>query len=72
VNLVPTFHKKYKSIIQYHSRSDIEFYSAVDWVNNNTSGSVDIKRQISGNRAVLYIGFENSDDATFFKIKYGN
>ena len=42
----------------------------IDWINNNSDGSVDIKFAIEDAIDIVYFGFENEDDALYFKIKY--
>jgi hypothetical protein len=44
----------------------------LEWVNANSNGSVEVKVvEITHTFPdTIYIGFENPDDATFFKIKY--
>jgi hypothetical protein len=41
----------------------------MDWLNNNSNGSVDIKI-IEGQGYTMYVGFTDESDALFFKIKY--
>jgi hypothetical protein len=62
--VVPMFDKKYKTILKMKY---IPSYSEIlSWVNANSIGSVDVRLSMN----VIYIAFENSDDATFFSIKY--
>ena len=61
------FDKKYKTIVRVAPRLD--YMMLVDWLNKNSKGSVDI-RFVEGKGMELIVGFENPDDATFFKIKF--
>jgi hypothetical protein len=65
--LQPEFDKKYKVIVKYKYHS--EYISIMDWLNNNSNGSVDIKI-IEGQGYTMYVGFTDESDALFFKIKY--
>jgi hypothetical protein len=42
----------------------------IDWINNNSDGSVDVKFAHENKSQMVYFAFENDDDATYFKIKY--
>lgn len=70
VDPIPSFDKKYKTIITLNCKSD--YQEILHWINDNSGGSVDVKFDIGCGFGIekLYIGFEKSDDATFFKIKY--
>lgn len=75
------FDRKYKVILTFAYPDN--YIEMLDWVNTNSNGSVEISL---GNyirdpsipwyapagqlRKTVYVGFENLDDATFFKIKY--
>lgn len=62
------FDKKYKIIIKYNYGPG--YTEMLDWVNKNSKGSVDIKFDSDVTSRVLYLGFEEIDDALIFKIKY--
>ena len=73
VNKAPVFDKKYKIIIKHAYGSDVDWdipydEEMINWLNNNSIGSIDLK--FSENSRHYYIGFEDPDDALFFKIKY--
>ncbi len=66
---------RYKIIIKFLTPDN--YTEMLDWVNNNTNGSVKVEksRELYQNgptsaTSMIYMGFENPDDATFFKIKY--
>lgn len=74
---------KYKTIVKF-AYSD-NYTEILDWVNNNTNGDVKVETSIVpvGDLSApwyspaglqrpqsVHMGFENEDDATFFKIKY--
>jgi hypothetical protein len=64
---VPAFDTKYKVVVKY--QYEHEYVSIIDWLNNHSSGSVDIK--ISEGRGYeMFVAFENPDDALVFKIRY--
>lgn len=65
------FDRKYKIIIKYYygPRFNQQYdEEMVNWIQTNSNGSVDLK--ISDKSQHYYIGFEDPDDALFFKIKY--
>jgi len=62
------FDKKYKIIIEYNYGFD--YTEMLGWVNKNSKGSVDIKFDSNSLKSLLYLGFEELDDALVFKIKY--
>lgn len=75
------FHKRYKTIVSVH---DSEYLAIQDWLSSNSNGSVEIKMFVVtkyNNEWVQcspddignirpFVGFENEDDALFFKIKF--
>lgn len=74
IKVIPVFDKKYKVILEYEFNY-LQYYNRLDWVNENSNGSVEVKfSEIRSNPLYnrVYYAFENADDATFFKIKYGN
>jgi hypothetical protein len=66
----PVFDPKYKTVIRCECGP--MYLEMLEWVNNNSSGSVDAKFEIGFGHGidVIYLGFENKDDALVFKIKY--
>jgi hypothetical protein len=64
------FSAKYKNILKYPY--DTTYIEKVEWVNANSRDSVDIKFSVGSLTQIEYIhfGFENSDDALYFKIKF--
>lgn len=64
------FAAKYKNILKYPY--DTTYVEKVEWVNANSRNSVDIKFSVNSLTHIQYIyfGFENSDDALYFKIKF--
>ena len=65
------FDPKYKAIVKvnYGDRQHFDYDNdMMTWVSMNCPGSVDVKFPMDGRYYLL--GFENPDDATFFKIKY--
>jgi hypothetical protein len=74
---MPVFDKKYKIILQF--KRDDRYLDMIEWVDKNSNGSVDMKRNFALDQLgpthlaaiqTIFIGFEKEDDATFFKIKY--
>ena len=47
---------------------DAIYPAIMDWIETNSNGYVLIKYDPHNN--VMHIGFENTDDALFFKIKF--
>lgn len=70
--VIPKFDKKYKIILHY--LEDDSYFEKLDWVNKNSNGLVDMQVIQHTGQALchIYYAFENEDDATFFRIKYGN
>jgi len=64
----PIFDKKYSIIIKRNYQPG--YIDMLEWVNLNSNNSVDVKFNNAYGSEAIYIGFENSDDALFFKIKY--
>ena len=64
--VIPELDKRFKIVID--KVQDQYYYEMIDWLNLNTKGNVDIKP--FGNK--VRIGFEEMDDALYFRIKYGN
>ena len=62
--VTPIFDKKYSIIIK--CKYSVDHFELISWVNLNTRGAADVKIVPEA----VYIGFENSDDALFFKVKY--
>jgi len=65
------FDSNFKTIV----RHDLNEYfpEIVDWIDKNSSGRVSIKCDTKDKKnrlETLYIGFENSDDALVFKIRF--
>lgn len=74
------FDRKYKTVLKFTKTT--EYSSMIDWVDKNSTGLVSI-RQVSATlkidpstggflqiNSTVYVGFENEDDAIFFRIKY--
>jgi len=71
----PDFERKYKIIVRCDWPES--YPEMIDWLDKNSSGLVSIKsngtvdlNSLESRSQALYIGFENPDDALFFKIKY--
>lgn len=65
----PVFDKKYKTIVSVDVKHN--YQEMIYWLNDNTRGSVDIKLDHDFKQKIkVYVGFENSDDALFFKIRF--
>lgn len=64
----PVFDKKYKIVLKQDYVP--EYISMLEWVDLNSNKSVDIKFNNAYGMESIYIGFEDPDDALFFKIKY--
>ena len=49
-----------------------DYCEKIDWLNKNSKGAVSIQygEDIGPGLDGVYIGFEDPDDALFFKIKY--
>lgn len=46
------------------------YYDILDWVNQNSAGSVDVKFENSYGQEKIYIAFEREQDALLFKIRF--
>ena len=66
----PIFDSKFKIIIKQLYKSD--WLQMVEWVNSNSNGLVEVKFNNGYGSEAIYIGFVDSDDALFFKIKYSS
>lgn len=78
--LLPMFDKRFKIIVKCEYNE--YYYEMLNWINNNSNGMVEIKLSTTPYNmeyAVppnipwtkeVFVAFENTDDATFFKIKY--
>ena len=64
----PVFDRKYPTIIKTNYTHN--YLEMLDWVNSHSDGSVEVKFNNAYGSEAIYIGFENADDATYFKIKY--
>ena len=66
----PVFDPKYKTVIRCEAGPT--YLEMLEWVHKNSSGSVDVKFSIGFGYGVdaVYLGFEDTDDALIFKIKY--
>ena len=60
---------KCKTVIRCPYKKEKHF-EMLDWVNDNSSGLVDVVIVDWNNDTSVYVGFENEDDSIFFKIKY--
>ena len=69
-NTSPEFDPKYKVVVRVECSP--KYMEMLEWVNKNTAGNVDVKFDIGGLCTVryVYLGFEDTDDALIFKIKY--
>jgi len=67
---VPVFDKKYKIIVK--CKYTPLHAEMLEWVNNNSNGSVDVQCRGSFVTGLedAYFGFQESGDALFFKIKF--
>jgi hypothetical protein len=65
VSSIGDFDKKY-SIVVKCPYSEATFPGILYWLNENCVGAVDIKMIFD----TLLVGFEDSDDALIFKIRY--
>jgi len=77
---MPAFDDKFKIILR-HQYNVVQYLEILDWIETNSIGSVeiktiyelDLKKQVTiapGVFKIFYIGFEDSDDALVFKIKF--
>ena len=64
----PIFDKKYKVVVKRLYTPG--FLDMIEWVNLNSNGLVEVKFNNGYGSEAIYIGFVDSDDALFFKIKY--
>lgn len=62
------FDKKYKTVLEVDFEYDSSYLDIVYWLDENTNGGVDIKFVTESKN--MFIGFENSDDALLFKIRF--
>ena len=65
---IPAFDKKYKTVIVIDYT--LKYSEMMYWLDNNSKGLVDIKINHTQNKQAVHIGFENTDDALFFKIRF--
>ena len=76
-----SFDPKYKIILC--KGIDSQYVEMINWVDRNSKNSVDVKvfnakphgdkwveTQPSQDNNMVFLGFENEDDAIYFKIKY--
>jgi hypothetical protein len=49
-----------------------DWIKMIHWVNDNSTGDVDVKFDQQYGQECIYISFEDPDDALFFKIKYSH
>lgn len=63
--VIPTFDKKFKIVLSCNHPDN--YAEMLFWVDSHTKGLVSIR---SHEKSKLYIGFEDSDDALIFKIKF--
>jgi hypothetical protein len=79
--VTPVFEDRFQTVLEYPL--DNRYHDMGEWVDKNSTGNVSIKLSPpQGNvedvwyapagiiRKRVFFGFENSDDALFFKIKY--
>ena len=66
----PKFDKKYKVVVEYNSGQFEYDDDMITWLDQNSSGSVDIQYSAICRRH--YVAFENTDDALFFKIRFSS
>ena len=64
----PAFDTKYKTIVKRSYKPG--WVQMLEWVNSNSNGLVAVKFNNRYGYEAIYIGFEDLDDALFFKIKY--
>ena len=76
--VMPMFADRFTTILQCdYDENSIEM---LDWINRNSISGVEVKiyppermyfaQTAKIKKRIIYIGFENTDDALFFKIKY--
>jgi len=46
------------------------YYDILDWINQNSSGQVEVKFENSYGYEKIYIAFEKEQDALIFKIRF--
>ena len=59
------FDKKFRTIVSVPQEYNNDM---IDWINKNSNGNVSL--QFSEQDSKCFIGFENDDDALFFKIRF--
>ena len=64
----PVFDSKFKIVIKRTYNPG--WVQMLEWVNSNSNGLVEVKFNNGYGSEAIYIGFVDSDDALFFKIKY--
>jgi hypothetical protein len=67
LNQAPEFDKLYKTVVTYEINEN--YYHLLEWLDRNSIGKVDIKL-VQTKSMIAFIGFEHSDDALIFKIRY--
>jgi hypothetical protein len=64
----PIFDKKFKMVVRRNYSPG--WVDMLEWVNSNSNGLVEIKFNNTYGQEAIFVGFEDPDDALFFKIKY--
>lgn len=62
------FDKKYNTVVSV--KSTLTYLEMLEWVHENSHGSVDVWFNSTPNGVIIDIAFSNDDDALIFKIKY--
>jgi hypothetical protein len=64
----PVFDCKYTTIVKHDYTP--EWIEMIDWTNENSLGDVDVKFDNQHGQEAIYLGFEDSNDALVFRIRY--
>lgn len=62
------FDRKYKTVLEIEIGHESSYLDIVYWLDQNTKGQVEIKHEFGSKTMAL--GFENSDDALMFKLRF--
>lgn len=63
-----TFDKKYKTIVKCDYSDG--YTEMLYWLDENSDKSVDVKFENAYGSESIFVGFENSDDALLFRIRF--
>jgi len=66
---VVNFDEKFRTIIKFPYQQEM-YLELLYWLHDNTSGSADVKVLSNHGNVIVFVGFENPEDALVFKIRF--